>query len=114
MYQLRLAYDNCSKDAFAQAGTNGTSIAISLKDKDGKVVETYAATGYNGTPAATKTITTMKSTDKTPKDAYDVADDEVRYLYDTGEILIGKAVYSNIQKAQADFSVTYVKTTLKK
>ncbi|MCI6655059.1 MAG: hypothetical protein MSH21_07400 [Clostridium sp.] len=114
VYQLRLAYDNCSKDAFAQAGTNGTSIAISLKDKDGKVVETYAATGYNGTPAATKTITTMKSTDKTPKDAYDVADDEVRYLYDTGEILIGKAVYSNIQKAQADFSVTYVKNDFEK
>ena len=98
VYQLRLAYDNCSKDAFAQAGTNGTSIAISFTYKDqttGKdTTEVYAAAGYNGTKAGD--IITRSSTDT---DAYKVGDDEIVYLYDTGEVLVGKTKYADIQKA---------------
>lgn len=36
------------------------------------------------------------------------------YLYDTGEVLVGKTKYADIQTKQADFSVTYVKMILKK
>ncbi len=115
VYQLRLAYDNCSKDAFKQAGTNGTSIAISFTYKDqttGKdTTEVYAAAGYNGTPAAKENIITRSSTDT---DAYKVGDNEIVYLYDTGEVLVGKTKYADIQTKQADFSVTYVKNDFEK
>ena len=115
VYQLRLAYDNCSKDAFAQAGTNGTSIAISFTYKDqttGKdTTEVYAAAGYNGTPAAKGNIITRSSTDT---NAYEVGDNEIVYLYDTGEVLVGKTKYADIQTKQADFSVTYVKNDFEK
>ena len=114
VYQLRLAYDNCSKDAFQQAGTNGTSVAVSFSYEDAngqKKTEVYAATGYNGTPAATGDIITRSSTDA---NAYEVGDDEMVYLYDTGEILVGKTKYSDIQTKQASFSVTYVKNDFEK
>lgn len=115
VYQLRLAYDNCSKDAFAQAGTNGTSIAISFTYKDqttGKdTTEVYAAAGYNGTPAAKGNIITRSSTDT---NAYEVGDNEIVYLYDTGEVLVDKTKYADIQTKQADFSVTYVKNDFEK
>ncbi|MBU5477763.1 hypothetical protein KQI69_00930 [Eubacterium sp. MSJ-13] len=109
VYQLRLAYDNCSKDAFGQTGTTGAEIVISLKDKNGNAIKTYAPNGYNPTPD--REVTTMKSTDK---NAYDIGDDDIRYLYDTGEVLVGKNVYSEIQNSQADFNVTYVKNDFEK
>ena len=114
VYQLRLSYDNCSKDAFNQTGSNGTDIAISFtyKDAAGKTqTEVYAAAGYKGTPAASGNIITRASTDT---NAYDVGDDEMVYLYDTGEVLVGKTKYADIQTKQADFSVTYVKNDFEK
>ena len=111
---MRLSYDNCSKDAFNQTGSNGTGIAISFtyKDAAGKTqTEVYAAAGYKGTPAASGNIITRASTDT---NAYDVGDDEMVYLYDTGEVLVGKAKYADIQTKQADFSVTYVKNDFEK
>ena len=36
------------------------------------------------------------------------------YLYDTGEVLVGKTKYADIQTKQADFSVTYVKNDFEK
>ena len=112
VYQLRLAYDKCSDKKFQKDGSTGSEIVISFKDSNGNITKTYAPDGY--TPAPDQKITTMKSTDRSPKDAYDVGDDEVRYLYDTGEVLVGKNIYSKIQNSQADFTVTYVKNNFEK
>ena len=97
VYQLRLAYDNCSKDAFAQAGTNGTSIAISFTYKDqttGKdTTEVYAAAGYNGTKAGD--IITRSSTDT---DAYKVGDDEIIQGHGKGQKGSGQNSRKNVRK----------------
>ena len=42
-----------------------------------------------------------------------VADDEVLYLYDTGEILVGKDVFNAIQENQATVNVNYLKSEFK-
>lgn len=106
VYQLRLAYDNCSDKAFDKDGSVGTDIAITLKYKDatGEHTDTYTSATGGG-------ITTRSSTDK---NAYDVGDNDIVYLYDTGEVLVGKTKYTDIQTKQADFSVTYVKNDFEK
>lgn len=111
VYQLRLAYDNCSSEKFGQTGSNGTSIAISFtyKENGTETTKVYAADGYNGTTDGK--IITRSSTDT---DAYEVGDDDIVYLYDTGEVLVGKNKYAEIQTNQADFSVTYVKNDFEK
>ena len=43
----------------------------------------------------------------------EVADDEVLYLYDTGEILVGKNVFNAIQEKQASISIDYLKSEFK-
>ena len=59
----------------------------------------------------TLTATTKASTED---GAYVVGDDDVIYLYDTGEILMGANVYGDIQAKKADFTVDYCKTEFEK
>lgn len=88
-YRIRLAYDNVDADS---------GVALTLND---------------GTAITT---TTMKSTDT---GAYEPADSEAYFLADTGEIILGKNVYSNLSAAPADangdsFTVTYTRQGYKK
>lgn len=89
VYRLRLAYDQLSE---------GTTPTIKYKD----------STGTEQTIAVTKTL---KNTDS--KDYYkDLGDDEVRYIPETGEIIFGKNVYTQIQNAD-DITVDYAKDSFK-
>ena len=104
-YKIQLAYKNCSAASYASAKGGATAaedyvtLKASYKDAAGQeVTNTYNAV-------------TRASTDD---GAYDIKDDEVVYLYDTGEILLGKDVYTHIQENQADFQVNYCKNEFDK
>lgn len=104
-YKISLAYKNCSKASYGSVkGGNDTqenyvTLTSSYKDAAGQnVTKTY------------NTITRASS----DADAYDVGDDEVIYLYDTGEVLVGKNVYGELQENQAEFQVNYCKSEFDK
>ena len=104
-YKVQLAYKNCSAASYASV-------------KDGKdAAENYVTltTSYKGTDG-TDVEKVYKSVTRASTDAnaYEVGDDEVIYLYDTGEMLIGKNVYTEIQENQADFRANYCKTEFDK
>lgn len=102
-YRIRLAYNNCDE---------GFVPTLSYYNKDGKA---YNKT-YPADPAARKVA---KSTD-VPSPYTSVGDDDVVYLSDTGEMLLGKNVYEALSALEDDpltegvnegeFRVTYRKT----
>lgn len=108
LYKIQLAYKNCAsysydtaKTATDPAGTveNYVTLSASYKDATGSAVtDTYNAQTKASTDAG----------------AYEVGDNDVVYLYDTGELLIGKNVYKSFQENQADLSVNYCKTEFDK
>ena len=104
-YKVQLAYKNCSAASYDSvkdgndAAENYVTLTTNYKDAAGKDVEKI----YN-------TVTRASTDDN----AYEVGDDEVVYLYDTGEVLIGKNVYTEIQENQADFQANYCKTEFDK
>jgi flagellar hook-associated protein 3 FlgL len=95
-YKVQLAYKDCAAYSYdsAKAGTDALEdyVTLNYEDKSGTAVSLTAAT--------------RASTDD---NAYDVGDGDVVYLYDTGEILLGKEVYGALQENQAAFSVEYCK-----
>jgi flagellar hook-associated protein 3 FlgL len=104
-YKVTLAYKDCAAYSYEDAkdGQDSLSDYVTLTssyvDTDGSTVEeTYDAI-------------TRASTDA---DAYTVGEDEVIYLYDTGEMLLGANVYGALQENQADFSVNYCKQEFQK
>lgn len=106
-YKLQMAYKDCSPISYDTAKAAG--------DTTPEDYVTLTATYEN--PVGTQntdvyTARTAVSTDE--QNAYQVADDEIVYLYDTGEILIGKNIYGSLQENQADFSVQYCKTEFAK
>lgn len=112
VYRLQLAYDNCSNSGLAAdgstpSGTKEDYVKFTISYKD--------ATGNPQTQEITaKTMASTETKQKNGANAYDVGDGEVRYLYDTGEILIGNNVYQNIQENNASISVEYCKTEFDK
>jgi len=64
----------------------------------------------DGNAANVVAVTTMNSTDA---DAYIVSDDEVRFLADTGEIVMGNNVYDDVKFA-GDMTFEYDKTGFEK
>ncbi len=96
-YRLQLAYDNCAEK---MTGFDD-GIKITLTYENGTSVD---LTGPNG-------LTPKLSTDP---GARDVGPDDVVYLYDTGEILIGEEVYSTIQENKASITVEYCKSEFEK
>lgn len=105
VYRLQLAYKDCAATG-PQADPNGTTAAdyvqFDAKDANGQSI-------FGGA----LTATTMASTDP---GAYDMSNrpDEVVYLYDTGEVLMGENIYKSIQENQASISVQYTKTEFNK
>lgn len=103
VYRIQLAYKNCAA-AGPLADPNSTwpaGYTFDAKDANGQSVL-----------GGTQTLTTKASTEE---DAYDDLDpDEVRYIYDTGEILMGENIYQKIQENRASVSIQYSKTEFDK
>ncbi|MGN0412684.1 MAG: hypothetical protein ACI4FV_06560 [Lachnospiraceae bacterium] len=105
-YRIRLSYSKCD-DMVA----DGFVPKISYLDEDGNVVE----------KEATKTA---KSTDIPSPYDMDLADDDIVYLADTGELLIGKNIYETLSGLKDDpltenvnegeIRVTYQKSSFNK
>lgn len=97
-YRLRLSYGSL--------GDKGeVSCNLSYKKADGTSVG--FGPGFPASPANNYQI--LNSTDLVGgKSAYEVGDDEVRFLADTGEVIIGKNVYNEMRNS-TDISVTYDK-----
>lgn len=106
VYRLVLAYDDLSNSEMTvdaqgnvtqPSGTveNYVSLDYSYKDATGAVQKA----SYNAV--------TKASTDT---GAYSIGDDEVVFLYDTGELLVGKNVQANLVSKDASISVEYTKT----
>lgn len=110
VYRMQLAYKDCSNsgldDGKTPTGTLENYVEFTTSYKDDKGV----------LQKSTVTATTKASTDvasagpPATTEAYDVGDDDVIFLYDTGEILLGRNVYDKIQQNKADISIEYCKT----
>lgn len=101
-YRLQLAYKDCATTDSLDEGFDpleGESIII-----------TYTGQGSDETTSLDITDTRLS----TVENARNIGDDDVVYLYDTGEILVGKNVFSAIQEAQASISIQYLKTNFDK
>ncbi|QHQ60668.1 flagellar hook-associated protein 3 [Anaerocolumna sedimenticola] len=89
-YRLRLSYDNLDDVGIS-------NFSCKIKDTLGNDV------AYN------PTINKLKSTDE---NAYTPDDNEINYITDTGELILGKNVYNNL-KNTTSFSLDYKKTNFK-
>jgi flagellar hook-associated protein 3 FlgL len=85
VYKLRLAYDNLDK--------TGNDIKITVTNADGSEM--------------TITPTIKQTADSATY--YDVADDGVNYIPETGEIIFGKDIYNTVKEAD-NISVNYNKS----
>ena len=95
-YRLRLAY-----------GSTDNLKKLTYTDEAGTVHALYDAEG-TPTTAAGFTFTEINSTDST--DPYTVTDDEIRYIKDTGEIILGNNAFKAFN-GSTNISVEYQKTT---
>ncbi len=91
-YRLQLSYDGLD-------AKNPGEINYSIKDADGNVEE--------------KTLTITKSCSLEDPDAYSPADGEINYIYETGEIIMGKGIYETIRIAE-NINLTYDKSGFSK
>ena len=105
VYRMQLAYRNCSNSGLAADGSTPSG----TKEDYVKFTATYqdAAGQTQQLAAASGTAVTRSSKED---GAYVVGDSEIVYLYDTGEVLLGKDIYSAIQENEADISIAYCKT----
>lgn len=107
VYRMNLAYDNLSNTPFQQESDKAIDSAIKIqlsyvdKDSNEKQTEELEIDEDN----------IRKSTDA---NAYEIGEDDVVYLYDTGEILMGSNVYADIQQKQAGITVDYCKNEFEK
>lgn len=113
VYRMNLAYDNLSNEQFPEEYDKsiGSPIKIQIsyterEDLDpGEKPETIVEE---------LEIDEDKIKHSTDPTAYDIEDDDIVFLYDTGEILMGKNVYADIQQKQADITVDYCKNSFEK
>lgn len=112
-YRLQLAYRNCALNDNIETEEEGAfdsateNISIIATDKNGETIDLDSFNRY-------VLASTEKNEENDGKDARDVGDDDIVYLYDTGEILVGKNVFSKIQENQASLSIEYLKTNFNK
>ncbi len=98
-YRIRLSYDNL--DSENEDGTdvdlNGSLVVL---DKDGN-------------PLDAADIPNITSKSVNDDDAYEPADDEINYIPETGELILGKNVYDKFRTASS-ISIDYKKTNFEK
>lgn len=121
-YTLQLAYDNLDAEPLALKDANGNPVMEPKLDADGNpvkdaggntvmqpVVKEFSVTVTDAAGNQSElTVTTL-----TPKDTnkyYDVADDDVHFIAETGELVFGKNVYNSVKSAQ-DISINYNKSS---
>ena len=112
-HRLRLSYKDCEE---------GVMPAIEYMDKDGKTVRIDANGKTVDGTAVAGSITEKKSTD-VPSPYMSVGDDDVIYLSDTGELLLGENVYKELSGLvdnpltnsvnEGEIRVTYQKSDFK-
>ena len=81
---------------FAYSGIDSLD-KISFTDGDNNSIGTYNVTSY-------------ESEEAWKADGASVADNEIVFLKDTGELLFGKTAYSELKEKEANINVTYTKT----
>lgn len=109
-YRVQLAYKNCSNSSLPMTDGNATGMPSGTREDYVQFTMTYK--NDDGDEVSdTVTAVTKASTDD---DAYEIGDDEVIYLYDTGEVLMGANVYSSIQQNQSAITVEYCKADFEK
>ncbi len=98
-YRLRLSYDDLD---LTDADGNPIDLNGKLKavDKDG-----------NEIPAADLPVTTV-SLSSTTEDPYEPDPDEINYIPETGELILGQNIYEKLKNAKS-ISVDYQKSTFK-
>ena len=114
-HRLRLSYKDCEEGvipALEYMDKNGKTVRI---DKNGKTEDGVVVAGAGG-------IREAKSTD-VPSPYMNVGDDDVIYLSDTGELLLGKNVYKELSGLvddpltnsvnEGEIRVTYQKSDFK-
>jgi flagellar hook-associated protein 3 len=94
IYRIKLAYNGLST-------TPPAEISYYKKDAAGNLVEQ--------SPIAGSKITRVSSTDD---EAYSPADDEVHYIAETGELILGKSVYEELRTSDK-IEMQYSKTGFK-
>ncbi len=97
-YRLRLAYGS-----LGDAGDISCELNFTKEDGTEVTIKGYADGDVNAPNPNPYKI--MNSTDA---DAYQVGDDEVHFLADTGEVIMGKNVYNTLRNS-SDISVNYDK-----
>ncbi len=113
-HRLRLSYKDCEE---------GVIPALEYMDKDGKTVRIDVnGKTEDGVAVAGASITGAKSTD-VPSPYMNVGDDDVIYLSDTGELLLGANVYKELSGLvddpltnsvnEGEIRVTYQKSDFK-
>lgn len=104
-YRLRLSYDNL------KTIESGASLAIKIPEEDEYGNYVYDEDGIlqYTEEMSDGDVTTKVSTDPT---AYCPEDDEIIYLEDTGELILGVEVYNRLR--YTDFEVTYEKQDFEK
>lgn len=100
-YRLQLAYNNCATEVNFETDMD-EAIQFTFTNKEGEDVTDSILTGGLRIELSTSSSTVRQ-----------VADDEVLYLYDTGEVLVGKDVFNAIQENQATVNVNYLKSEFK-
>jgi len=116
-FRLQLAYKNCCNEQLANF-TNDPTDAMTY---DPSYLDTPAATNppikivLNGTELAY----TINGKSPSDIDAYDVADDEINFIPETGEVVFGKNIYKEIQDTfradpKSSLDITYEKNEFEK
>jgi flagellar hook-associated protein 3 FlgL len=102
-YKVTLAYKDCAAYSY-------DTVAAGTTDP-GR--ENYVKLNYTDATGGDVSVSAITKA-STDDDAYSVGDDDVVYLYDTGELLLGKNIYAALQENQSAFSVDYCKTEFDK
>lgn len=104
-FRMRLSYDGIT-------GTDGNldDIKLNMTDAAGNQVPlTYTAPDGSTQPVNV----TTKSYENWAEDGFTVAEDEVLFIPETGELIFGKEVSEGLKGDKAEFSVSYSKTGFK-
>lgn len=96
-HRIQLSYGN--NDSFDIEG-------LQVKDKDGNPMD---LTSFNIETKTSKVETDPNATPDPIKGAYEPGPDDIFYLHDTGELILGSNVYEKLKMA-SDIQVSYHKT----